>query len=84
MYADKNIKEKILNEIESLPETEQQTVLGIVENYIHGKAVETDWEQLPEAWKKRIQESMKQGDEGQHILNEDVVVYIKKKHGLND
>ena len=84
MYADKNIKEKILNEIESLPETEQQTVLGIVENYIHGKAVETDWEQLPEAWKKRIQESMKQGDEGKHILTEDVVEYIKKKHGLND
>ena len=58
MHTDKKIKEKILSEIESLPETEQQTVLGIVENYIHNKADETEWEQLPKAWKKRIEESL--------------------------
>ena len=84
MYADKNIKEKILSEIESLSETEQQTVLGIVENYIHNKADETEWEQLPKAWKKRIKESLKQADEGKFILNEDAVAYLKKKYGSHD
>lgn len=84
MYSDKNIKEKIFHEIELLPESEQQTVLGIVENYIHNQADETEWNQLPQAWRTRIEQSLKQADEGQFILNEDAVAYIRKKHGLND
>ena len=60
MHTEKNIKEKILSEIESLPETEQQTVLGIVENYIHNKADETEWEKLPKSLKRRIEESIRQ------------------------
>lgn len=83
MYADKNTKEKIFLEIESLPENEQQTVLGIVENYIHSQADETEWDELPAAWKNRIEQSLKQADERQTILNEDAVAYIRKKHGLN-
>ncbi len=84
MYSDKNTKEKILQEIESLPENEQQTVLGIVENYIHSQADETEWNQLPLAWRTRIEQSLKQADEGQFILNEDAVAYIRKKYGLNN
>ena len=84
MHTEKNIKEKILSEIESLPETEQQTVLGIVENYIHNKADETEWEKLPKSLKRRIEESIRQADEGKFILNEDVVAYIRKKHGYHD
>ena len=84
MHTEKNIKEKILSEIESLPETEQQTVLGIVENYIHNKADETEWEKLPKSLKKRIEESIRQADEGKFILNEDIVAYIRKKHGYHD
>lgn len=83
MYFNKNTKEKIFSEIESLPENEQQTVLGIVENYIHSQADETEWNQLPQAWKTRIQESLSQADEGKFILNEDAVAYIRKKYGLN-
>lgn len=83
MYSDKNIKEKIFSEIESLPENEQQTVLGVVENYIHNKADETEWNQLPQVWKTRIEESLKQADEGKFILNDDAVAYIRKKYGLN-
>ena len=84
MHTEKNIKEKILSEIESLPETEQQTVLGIVENYIHNKADETEWEKLPKSLKRRIEESIRQADEGKFILNEDIVAYIRKKHGYHD
>ena len=84
MHTEKNIKEKILSEIESLPETEQQTLLGIVENYIHNKADETEWEKLPKSLKRRIEESIRQADEGKFILNEDVVAYIRKKHGYHD
>ncbi len=84
MYSDKDIKEKIFQEIESLPENEQQTILGIVENYIHNQADETEWTQLPQAWRTRIEQSLKQADEGQFILNEDAVAYIRKKYGLND
>ena len=47
MYSDKNTRKKILQEIESLPENEQQTILGIVENYIHNQADETEWNQFP-------------------------------------
>jgi hypothetical protein len=83
MHADKEIKEKILREIASLPEDEQQTVLGIVENYLHNQADETEWHQLPQAWKTRIEESLKQADEGKFILNEDAVAYIRKKYDLN-
>ena len=83
MYSDKNTKEKILQEIDSLPENEQQTVLGIVENYIHSQADETEWNLLPQAWRIRIEQSLKQADEGKFILNEDAVAYIRKKYGLN-
>lgn len=83
MYTDNNTKDKILKEIELLPENEQQTVLGIVENYLHSQADETEWNQLPQAWKTRIEESLKQADEGKFILNEDAVAYIRKKYGLN-
>lgn len=83
MALNKELKLQIINEIDSLPESEQETVLGIVENYIHSREDETQWDQLPDAWKKRIQESLKLGDEGKHILNEDAEAYIRKKHGLD-
>lgn len=84
MYSDKNIKQQILNEINSLPETEQQTVLGIVENYIHNKADETEWNNFPISLKERIKESIQQANEGKFILNDDAVAYIRKKYGSND
>ena len=83
MYSDKSIKEKIFSEIESMPENEQHAVLGVIENYIHNQADETEWDQLPQAWRTRIEESLKQADEGKFILNEDAVSYIRKKYGLN-
>ena len=83
MSYNKNIKEKILSEIDSLPAQEQQTVLGIVENYIHNKADETEWNQLPPAWKTRIEESLEQANAGQFILHEDAISYLRKKYGLN-
>ncbi len=83
MYTDKNIKEKIFSEIESLPENEQQTVLGLVENYIHSHADETEWSQLPQVWRTRIEQSLKQAEEGKFVLNEDAVAHIRKKYGLN-
>ncbi len=42
MPGNNKIKERIIREIESLPESEQQTILGMVENYIHSKADETE------------------------------------------
>ena len=83
MASEKNIKEQILKEIESLPLPEQQTVLGVVENYLHNKTDETEWNQLPENWKKRITESLRQADAGQFMLHEDAVIYLRKKYGLN-
>ena len=78
-----NIKDQLIKEIESLTPQEQQTVLGIVENYVHGKADETEWVLLPDGWKKRIEESLGQADSGEFILHEDAVQYIRKKYGLN-
>jgi hypothetical protein len=48
-----------------LSESDQEVLLGLVENFIHGKADETEWKQLPEAWKSRIANSLKQADTGQ-------------------
>lgn len=83
MSDNPNIKDQLLKEIESLSPQEQQTVLGIVENYVHSKADETEWARLPESWKTRIEESLKQADAGQFILHEDAVKYIRNKYGLN-
>ena len=83
MYSDKNTRDKILLEIESLPEDEQQTILGIVENYIHNQADETEWNQFPQAWRTRIEQSLNQADAGQLTLNEDAIAFIRKKYGLN-
>ncbi|MFI5134110.1 MAG: hypothetical protein ACHQEB_07235 [Chitinophagales bacterium] len=83
MASGKSIKEQIIREIELLPAPEQQTVLGLVENYLHNKADETEWDQLPEIWKKRIAESLQQADNSQFILHEDAVKYLRKKYGLN-
>lgn len=84
MASEKKIKEKIFKEIESLSDDDQQAVLGLVENYLHNKTDETEWDQLPEAWKKRIEESLQQADSGQLALHEDVVAYLRKKYRLND
>jgi hypothetical protein len=78
-----SIKEQLIKQFDSLSQEEQQTVLGIVENYIHEKANETDWKVLPDNWKKRIAESLEQADAGNFILHEDAVKYIRKKYGLN-
>ena len=77
------ITEKILKEIEQLSPQEQEAVLGIVENYLHQKNDETEWNKIPDAWKKRIEESMKQAETGKFILNEDAVNYLRKKYNLN-
>ena len=58
MSVNENIKNKILEEISSLTTEEQDAVLGIVENFVHSKVDETEWEQLPDNWKKRISESI--------------------------
>lgn len=83
MPAQQYIKDLILKELESLTPNEQQTLLGIVENYIHSKADETGWDKLPKDWKNRIEESLKQADQNQFILHEDAILYLRKKYGLN-
>jgi hypothetical protein len=83
MPVQQNIKEQILRELESLNPNEQQTLLGIVENYIHNKADETEWNTFPPEWKKRIEESLQQANEGNLILHEDALLYLRKKYGLN-
>ena len=83
MSSEKNIKEKLINEIELLSPSEQQTILGIVENILHNKIDETEWDQLPANWKKRINESLQQADAGNLLLHEDAVIYLRKKYGLH-
>ncbi len=79
----RNINDELLKEIESLSPQEQEVVLGLVENYIHNKADETEWTQLPAGWKNRIEESLQQADAGNFTLHEDAAAYIRKKYGLN-
>lgn len=83
MASEKKIKEQILKEIESLSPSEQQTVLGIVENFLHSRTDETEWNLLPENWKKRIAESLREADSNQLIVQEDAIIYLRKKYGLN-
>jgi hypothetical protein len=78
MSYQKNIKEQILREIESLSPEEQQIVFGIVKNYLHSKVDETEWNNLPFDWKMRIEESLRQADEGKLMLHEDAVLYLRK------
>ena len=84
MQAQRPIQQKILMEIETLSDSDLESVLGIIENYKHSNADETEWNQIPESWKKRIVESLLQADAGNLILLEDAVLYIRKKYGLNE
>ncbi|MBI1782395.1 MAG: hypothetical protein HYR66_13690 [Sphingobacteriales bacterium] len=84
MSNPQNIREKILQEIEQLSDTKQEEVLGLVENYIHQQNDETEWKKIPDNWKKRIEESIKQADAGEVTLNEDAVKYIRKKYKLDE
>lgn len=84
MSNSQNLKEKILQEIEQLSDTKQEEVLGLVENYIHQLNDETEWEKIPDNWKKRIDESIKQADAGEFILNEDAIKYIRNKYKLDE
>ena len=83
MSNPQDVKEKIFKEIEQLSLQEQEAVLGVVENYLQQKNDETEWDQIPDAWKKRIGESMKQAEAGEFVLNEDAVKYLRKKYNLN-
>ena len=81
MPLQQDVKDKLLKELwESLTPQEQQALLGIVENYLHNKADETEWNNLPESWKLRIEESLKQAHQGQFILHEDAVSYLREKY----
>lgn len=46
MPDNQTIKDRILTELNSLSESEQETVLGFVENCLQGKGDETEWEEL--------------------------------------
>lgn len=83
MPIQQDVKDKLLKELESLSPQEQETLLGIVENYLHNKADATEWNNLPQTWRSRIEESLKQADESQFILHEDAVSYLRKKYRLN-
>lgn len=83
MATNQTIKDRILTELNSLSESEQETVLGFVENCQQGKEDETEWEEMPDVWKKRIQQSIDEAEKGNFIANEDAVSYIRKKFGLN-
>ena len=83
MSLQHHIKEQIIRELEALNPIEQQTLLGVVENFIHNRADETEWNKLPAEWKKRIEESLQQANEGNLILHEDAMLYLRKKYGLN-
>lgn len=77
MPDNQTIKGQILTELNSLSESEQETVLGFVENCQQGKEDETEWEEMPEAWKKRIQQSIDEADKGNITANEDAVSHIR-------
>ncbi len=84
MQTQRPIQQKILMEIETLSDSDLESVLGIIENYKHSNADETEWNQIPVSWKKRIEESLVQADAGNLILHEDAVLYLRKKYGLNE
>ncbi|HEX7844419.1 MAG TPA: hypothetical protein VF476_01390 [Chitinophagaceae bacterium] len=83
MKENKNIKNELLAKIEALSLKEQEAILGIVENYVHSKADETEWKQLPGAWRERIEESLRQADKNQFLLHEDAITYLRKKYDPN-
>jgi predicted transcriptional regulator len=74
----KSIKEEIIKEIDLLSPEQQQTVLGVLENYIHSQEDETEWNQIPEPWKRRIEESLKQADNGQLLPHKKVMQDLKR------
>lgn len=77
MPDNQTIKDRILTELNSLSESEQEVVLGFVENCQQGKVDETEWEEMPEAWKKRILQSIDEADKGNFTANEDAVSRIR-------
>jgi predicted transcriptional regulator len=76
-------KEKILNELDSLSPQKQEQALGVLENFIHGQEDDVELTDIPEGWKKRIDEGLKQVEAGLTYPHEEVMKRIKSKLGID-
>jgi hypothetical protein len=76
-------KEKILNELEALSPQMQEAALGVLENFIHSHEEDVEITDLPDGWKKRIDEGLKQVETGLTSPHEEVMKRIKTKLGIN-
>jgi hypothetical protein len=78
-------KEKIIELIESIPPEKQESLLGIVENFVSAQYdFEDQFEEMPDDWKQRLEKSMKDVEEGRVRPYEEFRTELRKKYGLDD
>lgn len=76
-------KEKILTELDALSPQMQEAALGVLENFIHSQDEDVEVTDIPEGWKKRIYEGLKQVESGLTSPHEEVMKRIKIKLGID-
>lgn len=78
-------KDKIMQLVDSIPPEKQESLLGIVENFVSAQYdFEDEFEEMPEEWKQRLEKSMKEAEEGKLIPFDEFMVKFRNRYGLND
>ncbi|WP_075590628.1 hypothetical protein [Labilibacter marinus] len=74
------LKLMIFRQVDTLDNSSLEDIYGLLSNYINGQKDTSDWKLLSETQKKGIYKAIDELDEGQHILNEDIIKKYKKLH----
>ena len=78
------LKKKIIKKLDNLDKEELGRFDNMLDMLIDTRNDDTNWENLPEEIKKRIDKSLAQADNGKLIPAGKVIAQIRKKFGLNE
>ena len=80
MKASEELKNRIMNQIDSLDESVLEEFYGILTNFIHSKRDINDWESLSENQKKGIIDALTEIEQGRGIPHDQVISDIRQKY----
>ena len=80
MKASEELKNRIINQIDSLDENVLEEFYGILTNFINSKRDINDWEALSENQKQGIFNAISEIEQGKGIPHDQVISDIRQKY----
>lgn len=77
------IKTELYERIDQADSDQLKEIYGLLTNYFNGQQTLSEWDALPPFQKERLEQSIKQADEGLVRPARDIIRETREKYGLN-